>query len=433
VANADSSPERRPPLGAFTLLALGINGIVGVGIFFAPREVAAAVPGFGGLFVYAAVAALLVPAGLVYARLGRAFPHDGGPYLYARAAFGKAAAFGVGWTTYVSALFSTAAVVTGLVDAVAPTLGIDGTAGRLTAALTLVTVLTAALSLGLRLSAATWSAVTVLKAVPLLALPVAFCFAHIETSPAPLAPVQPAGVLAASLPVLFALQGFEVVPLPAAQVARPSTTIPLATIGSLGFAALLYVMLHAACVQALPDLPAHELPLADAAGVYGGAGFRRLMVITTSISALGIAVGMLAMTPRYLMPLGEEDALGFGLSEQSARAVPLRATLVTYALLLAILTASALWGSIKNLLALSSLSVTVQYAVTSGSLFVLARKRSASLSPADAWPAPFALASSLFMAAGASAIEVPIIGAMLALGLVLRGWRRRLRAPVASP
>ena len=211
------------------------------------------------------------------------------------------------------------------------------------------------------------------------------------------------------LPVLFSLQGFEVVPLPAAQVERPRTTIPFATLGSLAIASVLYLLLHAACVHALPDLAAHELPLADAALVYGGDRFRGLIVIATSVSALGIVIGMLAMTPRYLAPLGDQDALGLGLGEQSGNAVPLRATWVTFALLVLILSASARWGSVSSLLALSSLSVTVQYGATAAALFALARKRTRSLAPRDAWPVPFALGSCLLMIAGASAREIPLV------------------------
>src|SRR5262245_23072786 len=120
-----------PPLGFASLLALGINGIVGVGIFFAPREVATAVPGWHGVAVYFVVALLLLPVGLVYARLGRAFPSDGGPYLYAREAFGGNTAFAVGFTTYVSALFSTSAVVVGLVENATATFGVTGDGARL--------------------------------------------------------------------------------------------------------------------------------------------------------------------------------------------------------------------------------------------------------------------------------------------------------------
>src|SRR5262249_2145617 len=170
------------------------------------------------------------------------------------------------------------------------------------------------------LSALMWTAVTVLKSLPLVLLPFAALLAgksaeataHAEDASA-------RGLLVASLPVVFALQGFEVVPLPGAQVERPERSIPLATVGSLLFAGALYVALHAACLVALPDLGRHDLPLADAAAVFGGASLRNVVIGATSLSSLGVVIGMLAMTPRYLAPLGSADALGFRLDEQSSR------------------------------------------------------------------------------------------------------------------
>jgi amino acid transporter len=395
-----------------------------VGIFFAPREVAAAVPGSSGVWLYLVVALLLLPTGLVFARLGRAFPSDGGPYLYANAAFGGTAAFAVGFTTYVSALFSSATVIVGLVESVAAARGYQSPVVRCLAELVLLTALSIALSLGLRLSAITWSVVTVLKAIPLVALPIAAVFVAVpQPSAASPIPVLGRASLGAVLPVLFALQGFEVVPLPAAQVENPKRNVPLATVGSLVLASLLYVALQASCVRALPDLASHELPLADAARVYGGATFYRLLVATTSVSALGIVIGMLAMTPRYLAPLGHPDALGFRLDELSARAVPVRAFAVSYVLLFVMLVASAFWGSIGNLLALSSLSVTVQYAVTALALYKLASQRYADLRPIDRWPVPFALVSCIVLASGSSKLEIPIVAAMVALGFLVRRFR----------
>jgi amino acid transporter len=378
--------------------------------------------------VYLVVALLLLPAGLVFARLGRAFPVDGGPYLYARAAFGSTAAFAVGFTTYVSALFSTATVIVGLVENVAAARGIQSPVARCVGELALLTVLSIALSLGLRLSAVTWSLVTVLKAVPLLALPVAALVMTLPTAPPSPTADLGRGALGAVLPVLFALQGFEVVPLPAAQVSDAPRNVPLATVGSLVFASLLYVALQAACVHALPDLASHELPLADAARVYGGASFYRVMLGTTSVSALGIVIGMIAMTPRYLAPLGHPEALGFRLDELSPRAVPLRAFGVSYVLLVLMLVASARWGSIGNLLALSSLSVTAQYAVTALALFTLASRREADLVPRDRWPVPFALLACGVLAAGSTQLEIPIVAAMVALGFVVRFIGQRTRA-----
>jgi amino acid transporter len=395
---ADDASHRRP-LGLFSLIALGINGIVGVGIFYAPSEVAGAVPGWRGLWVYALVATLLLPTALVFARLGRAFPEDGGPYLYARAAFGPRAAFVVGWITYVSALFSTAAVLVGLVDNSSEAIG------------------------------ARSAGVAVLKSLPLVALPLAALFASGAAEAEHWAAPAPRGrLLAATLPVLFALQGFEVVPLPAAQVRNSKRSVPLATVGSLLFASALYVALHASCLAAIPDLGEHKLPLADAALAYGGPVFSRLVIAATSVSALGIVIGMIAITPRYLAPLGRDDALGFGLDEQSGQAVPERAFAVTYVLLLTMLVANAIWGSVGQLLALSSLSVTVQYAATAAALFFLASRSAVGLSPSDRWPAPLAVLSCAMFMSGAKTLEIPILAALLGLGFVVRALAGRSRA-----
>jgi APA family basic amino acid/polyamine antiporter len=426
-SSADGArPNARRPLGSLSLLALGLNGIVGVGIFFAPREVAAAAPGLAGLSVYAVVALLLLPVGLVFARLGRALTVDGGPYVYARSAFGPNVAFAVGFTTFVSAVFSTAAVVVGLVEHAALALGVHSAMERLFAELALVFALMFALSRGLRLSALVWTAVTVLKMAPLVALPLAALGAAPASAPTS---SRLGGVtLAAALPVLFALQGFEVVPLPAGEVTNAKRSVPMATLGSLLLAAALYLCLHAACLRALPDLAAHEAPLADAAKVFGGAAFSQVIVLATSLSALGIVIGMLAMTPRYLAPLGHADALGFRLDEQDSRAIPLRAFRVTLVLVSLVLVANAFWGSLAELLALSSVSVTMQYAVTAAALWVLASRGTAGLAPSDRWPAPLAIASCAVLLAGATRVEIPIFVALLGLGFAARATGRALAA-----
>jgi amino acid transporter len=427
---ADHGHHSVAPLGAASLLALGVNGIVGVGIFFAPREVARVAPGLLGLVFYAAVALLLLPVGLVFARLARALVVDGGPYVYARSAFGPNVAFAVGFTTYVSAVFSSSAVVVGLVENASAPLGMASPIARLGAELGLVAALMVALSRGLRLSAVVWTAVTVLKLLPLGALPIAALLVGAAPSPStpPLA-VGPSGaVLAAALPVLFALQGFEVVPLPAGEARNAERSVPLATLGSLLIAAALYLAIHAACLRALPDLGAHAAPLADTAQVFGGHTFARLITLATSLSAFGIVVGMLAMTPRYLAPLGHADALGFRLDEQNARAIPVRAFRVTFVLIGVVLVANAAWGSLADLLALSSVSVTVQYAVTAASLWALASRSAAGLEPSERWPAPLAIASCFLLLCGATRFEIPIFAVLLGLGFGARAAGRALAA-----
>ena len=70
------APKRRG-LGAWMATALVIGNMIGSGIFLLPGSLA----GFGGIsilgWVFTAAGAMLLA--LVFARLGRAFPHTGGP------------------------------------------------------------------------------------------------------------------------------------------------------------------------------------------------------------------------------------------------------------------------------------------------------------------------------------------------------------------
>jgi hypothetical protein len=93
-----------------------------------------------------------------------------------------------------------------------------------------------------------------------------------------------------------------------------------------------------------------------------------------------------------------------------------------------VLVANAFWGSLAELLALSSVSVTVQYAVTAAALWVLASRGTAGLAPSDRWPAPLAIASCAVLLAGATRVEIPIFVALLGLGFAARATGRALAA-----
>jgi hypothetical protein len=79
------------------------------------------------------------------------------------------------------------------------------------------------------------------------------------------------------------------------------------------------------------------------------------------------------------------------------------------------------------LLALSSLTVTLQYAVTAASLFVLASRETAGLRRADRWPAPFAVLAFFMFLLGSKRLEVPVLLGMIALGFLVRAVGRRQR------
>src|ERR1700712_2958913 len=132
-----STERDRKPLGFIALLTLGINGTIGVGIFFAPSEVALKLPGPSGAWVFLLAGLALMPVGFVYSRLGGRFAEDGGPYVWARLAFGPQIAFLIGFLTYVSAVFSTATVATGLSEHLKSALGVNQKLGAVVCVLAL--------------------------------------------------------------------------------------------------------------------------------------------------------------------------------------------------------------------------------------------------------------------------------------------------------
>jgi amino acid transporter len=419
-----SAPERRV-LGFWSLLTLGINGIVGVGIFFTPSELGRLVPGPASAWAFALTALLLAPVAWVYGRLGSAYPEDGGPFVWAREAFGTRFAFAVGFVAYTSAVLSTSAVVSGLGQYLAPELGFASSGARLGFRLVTALAFSGVALLGLRLSAWVWSLLTVLKLLPLLVL-AAFALGH--TGPLLQASAPGGESLArAALLAVFPMQGFEIVPVPAGEARGGRFSVLLATLASLAFAATLYVLLQLACAVMLPSLASSPAPIVEAGNrVTGGVG-GGWFAAGANVSAVGIAFGMFAMTPRYLAALGTDALLGPRLA-QERRGVPIVALGVTTALV-SIFVSTA---SLEGLFVLSSLAVLLQYAVSSLSLFRLAGRAGRGLGGWDRALAPLTLLSIIALARSAKLMELSILAGILGIGLLLLALRRRLAVAPAS-
>jgi APA family basic amino acid/polyamine antiporter len=419
-----SGPAQKP-LGSFALLTLGINATIGVGIFFAPTEVAQSTPGFIGAWVYVLTGLALLPVAFAYGILGGKFAEDGGPYVWARLAFGPHAAFFIGWLTYVSSLLSSATVVTGLSTHIQTVVGPELLSQK-GWALVSVASLSLAAAAGLRLSSVAWTTITVLKTLPLILLSLLAIGATLFGTAPPAAVSAAASapdIGKALLVVVFALTGFEVVPVLAgnAQVQR---AVSVATIGSLVLCTVFYGVLHAICVYAVPDLGAAKTPLVAAATAYGGDFWARLLSAGQIVSAIGIAFGQYVTTPRYLSALGRTDALGAWIGKVDARAVPQRALWLT-----------AIGASIfvmrehlGDLFAMASIATLAQYAFSVLALAVLARRGHHGIARKYMWWALPALISIALVARGAEASQLLITFGVAALGglvLLIRWWSNR--------
>src|SRR5436309_6129335 len=157
----------RRALGRWDLTAIGINQVIGGAIFLMPSQVAAEIGAWSPIaFVLMGLASLTVA--LCFAEAGSRFESTGGPYLYTRAAFGRFAAFEVGWMQWFTRASSQASVMAGIAVA----LGYywpAATAGWPRAIV--LTAITAALAWvnvrGIRQSAWVVNALTIGKLLPL--------------------------------------------------------------------------------------------------------------------------------------------------------------------------------------------------------------------------------------------------------------------------
>src|SRR6185369_15098867 len=101
----DSPPEKSLVRGIrrWDLVAVTINGIIGAGIFGLPSKTYALIGPYSLIaFVVCALVVTLII--LCFAEVGSRFETTGGPYLYARAAFGRTVAFEIGWLVWLARL-----------------------------------------------------------------------------------------------------------------------------------------------------------------------------------------------------------------------------------------------------------------------------------------------------------------------------------------
>src|SRR5690242_17046742 len=161
-------PKLKRSLGLWMATALVIGNMVGSGVFGLPASLASTGPISLLSWIFTGAGAILLA--LVFANLGRAYPETGGPYAYARRAFGDFAGFWTAWGYWIAAWAGNAAIATIFVSYASvfwPSLGTDNVLA-FTLGLSVIWVLTLANCAGARESGIIQLVTTVLKFVPLL-------------------------------------------------------------------------------------------------------------------------------------------------------------------------------------------------------------------------------------------------------------------------
>src|SRR6202162_3055274 len=106
---ADNHPHLVRAIGRWSLAALMLNTMIGSSIFGLPSLIAAHLGKFSPAGYLVAFAGVAVIAACL-AEVASQFQEAGGPYLYARAAFGPFVGLHIGWLTWLARISASAAV-----------------------------------------------------------------------------------------------------------------------------------------------------------------------------------------------------------------------------------------------------------------------------------------------------------------------------------
>ena len=351
------------------LAAVVINGVIGAGIFGLPSKVfALAGPYSLGSFILCAFCVSLIV--LSFAEAASRFSETGGPYLFAREAFGPLTGFVIGWLVWLARLTSFSANCGLLPDYLGFFFPALASGWPRAALVTIIIVALTAIHIrGVRVVADTGNAFAALKLIPLILFALVGIFFvdwHRFSGPAPGYHPFAQSVLLVS----YAFTGFEMAVIPAGESRNPERDLPFALIAGMSVIMTIYIVIQIVSIGTLAGLASSQRPLADAAAQFFGS--RGALVITLGIifSLAGNLNVLILSASRVIFAMAERGELPPPLASVNQRfRTPGAAVVLTTAVMLAL----TLSGSFVYLVTLSVIARMVGYLATCGAVIVLRR------------------------------------------------------------
>jgi basic amino acid/polyamine antiporter, APA family len=371
------SPRLIRAMGRWTLTALVINSIIGSGIFGLPSVVA------GYLGKQSPLAYLVAAAGIgvviaCFAELASQFREAGGPYLYAREAFGRIIGIEVALFLCLTKVTAAAAAANLFTDYLAEFWPVAQEPLPRLAILTLLIGFVAVVNVrGIKSGASANNVFTVAKLTPLILFAISGClfllFHHspfaAPTHGLPRAPAR--NWFQAILIVLFGYAGFEGAVVPMSEAKDPQRDAPFALFVALAAVTFLYWSIQYVVVSLLPDPAATGRPLAAVARQIWGTPGALLISLGALMSVYGYLLATLLHSPRLVFALGEKGDIPRVFARIHPRYHTPHVSIFAFA---GIAWCLAVAGSFKWNVLVSSIGRLLVYGFTCAALPVLRRK-----------------------------------------------------------
>lgn len=320
------------PLGLWTAIALVAGNMIGSGVFLLPASLAPY--GAISLIGWAITLGGALMLALTFSRLAARGAHAGGPYAYAREAFGDTTGFVIAWSYWISIWCANAAIAVafaGSIGSLFPALVATPMRGA-ACALAALCVCSAINLAGVREAGRMQVVTTILKLVPLLLFGgIAIWLiepSHLQTAQATGIHDQPlsmaAAVHATVALTLWAFLGLEAATIPSGAIHDAERTIPRATMIGTTLAGIATILACTAVLGVLPPEVAttSTAPMADAAKTLWGPAAGAGIAIVATISCFGALNGWVLLSAQLPMAAANDGLFPKAFATLDARGTP---------------------------------------------------------------------------------------------------------------
>ncbi|MFE3760234.1 APC family permease [Streptomyces sp. NPDC059104] len=373
--SAPASDSDRRSFGPTVAIALIIGTIIGVGVFNLPTSLAVYGPISLVSMGLTTVGALALA--LLFAALSRRLPAEGGPYAYARTAYGNSLGFLSAWSYWITAWAGNATIAVGWVLYVEVFLN-KGHNRFVSVLLVLVGLwLPALVNLaGVRRMGLVQVVTTVLKFVALafMATVGLFFVQAANYSPANISGESTAAAIGGGMAIgLFSYLGVETVAVAAGKVRDPDRNIPRATVIGTLATAVVYMLSLVAVFGILPagQLKDSTAPFSDAANaIFGGSWAGNIMAVAVIISGLGALNGWTMICAEMPLAAAHDGLLPARFKQLSAKGVPafgvVTSTLLASVAVIVNYTGSGGTTVFTTLVLMTGITAAIPYALSAG-------------------------------------------------------------------
>lgn len=371
-------------LGFYSVFFLGINSIIGSGIFLLPNKAYSDV-GTASILVILLNTLLALTLALCFAESASRFSRNGSAFVYAKEAFGNFVGFEVGIFTWFIGIASFSAEVQGLLTALAslyPSFN-DPFINKIS--VVIICIFLGLLNYsGVKFSKILNNVITVSKLIPLFFFVILGVFFIKGSEFTPIVPKMMDGLStgmfgAATLTIFYAFTGFDLMAVASEDMDNPKKNLPKAIISAIAFCSIFYLLIMMVSIGTLGDkLGSTSVPIAAAtAAMIGNAGFM-FITIGSLVSISGITIALSFIAPHSAQALAENGYLPAIFKEKSRFDTPGYAIALTTLIVIALAT----YGNFIFLAGLTVVARLVEYIPTALSVIILRRK-------ADAPPANY--------------------------------------------